>query len=140
MIVEYSSINHPYLTARLLRQVSERGQQRTKLSPPRLPNLDDLARPPLVSPQHRPARSISLDERHLQLGAHDLERTCPGVDEAVEGNGGLEALLVRGRKVELDRVRGRELDGRLGGVDLLEVERDDDGCCRLVEIVSVAGQ
>lgn len=99
-------------------------------------DLDPLAGPLVVAAQHRPAGAVRLDQRQLQLGAHDLVLRLRRVDGREQLPGGLEALVVLGREVEVDRVRS-ELDLCLLLVDLLEVDRCNDGRGGLVEVVSV---
>lgn len=106
---------------------------KTTLNPPCPSNLNPLPRPFVVTPQHRPARAVRLDQLQLQLRAqHEVLRALR-VDgrEQVERLG--EPLVVRRREVEGDRLRG---EGDLGFflVDLLQVEGGVDRGGGLVEV------
>lgn len=107
-----------------------------KSSPLRPSRLDDLARPRIRRPQHRPARPVRLDERHLHLRAQDGIRRLFRVDRAEQLVGVPKALVVGRGQVEVDGGWRGEDDGRLCLVDFLEEEGGVDGRRGLVEVVS----
>lgn len=50
----------------------------------RLPNLQNLPRQRLITPQHRPAGSIRLYQSQLELRAQNLERRLLCINGSVE--------------------------------------------------------
>lgn len=106
------------------------------LCPSSIANLDPLSGPLVIAAQHRPAGTVRLDKRQLQLGAQHAERRLLRINRSEELIGVLIALVVRGRKVEGDG-SGSEVDSSTLLVNLFQVERDIDGGRGLVKVVSV---
>lgn len=70
------------------------------LGPPGPADLYHLTSRFLVTPQHWPARSVSLDKSHLKLGPQDPELALFRFDRREQGKLGLVALTVARRQVK----------------------------------------
>jgi hypothetical protein len=94
----------------------------------RAADLQDLARQPVVATKHRPRAAVGLGQRHLELGAQDLEGRFGRVDGRKQRHVAAVALgyrRVRRGQVELELLR-LEHDLGLVLVDLLEEEGRND--------------
>lgn len=102
-----------------------------------LPQLDPPTTWLFIASQRCPTGPVTLDQRHLQLRAHDFESALLRVDGRKERQCAGEPLAIARRQIEIDRraiLCKLDLCPRL--VDLLEVETDDHARGCLVEIVA----
>ena len=101
-------------------------------------DLYDLTCPLLITPQHRPAHTISLHKRQFDLSSHNLEGRLFCVDLTEKGQLCLISLHVYRGQIQRYRRRRSEPDTRSCFIHLLQIQAGHDRCVGLVKIMPVA--